>query len=65
MHHPGYAARPYAQVERFQRAYARAKSADAGKIATEFSQKLLDSNELRAAIHAQVRARRIATINLG
>ncbi len=59
---PGFAVKPYPQAERLQKALVAAKSVDAGKIAVELSQKLLDSNELPAAIHAQVRAMRIAAI---
>ncbi len=59
---PGFAVKPYPQAERLQKALAAAKSVDAGKIAVELSQKLLDSKELPAAIHAQVRAMRIAAI---
>jgi len=59
---PGFAVKPYPQAERLQKALAAAKSVDAGKIAVELSQKLLDSKELPAAIHAQVSAMRIAAI---
>ena len=59
---PGFAVKPYPQAERLQKALDAAKSVDAGKIAVELSQKLLDSKELPAAIHAQVSAMRIAAI---
>lgn len=59
---PGFVAKPYLQAERLQKALAAAKSVDAGKIAAELGQKLLDSNELPAAIHTQIRAMRIKAI---
>ncbi|MEK6595344.1 MAG: multifunctional CCA tRNA nucleotidyl transferase/2'3'-cyclic phosphodiesterase/2'nucleotidase/phosphatase, partial [Pseudomonadota bacterium] len=62
---PGYAAKPYAQAERFQKAYFAAKSVDAGAIAAELSRKLSDSTQLPAAIHSKVREARIAQIKTG
>lgn len=59
---PGFAVKPYPQAERLQKVLAAARSVDAGKIAVELSQKLIDSKELPAAIYAQVRAMRIAAI---
>lgn len=59
---PGYAAKPYPQAQRLQKAFLAAKSVDAGAIATELTQKLLDSKKLPAAIHSKVRATRISNI---
>ncbi|WP_394807814.1 multifunctional CCA addition/repair protein [Nitrosomonas sp.] len=59
---PGYAARPYVQAERFQRAYAAAKSVDAGAIAGELSQSLADPTKLPLAINTKVREARITRI---
>ncbi|WP_297324150.1 multifunctional CCA addition/repair protein [Nitrosomonas sp.] len=58
---PGYAARPYPQAERLQKAFAAAKRVDAGAIAAELSQKL-DATELPGAINAKVCEARIARI---
>ena len=59
---PGYAVKPYVQAERFQRAYAAAKSVDAGAIAGELSQSLADPTKLPLAINTKVREARIARI---
>jgi len=59
---PGYAAKPYIQAERFQKAYFAAKSVDAGTIATELSRKLPDSKELPTMIHSKLREARITQI---
>lgn len=59
---PGFAVKPYPQAERFQTAFTAAKRVDAGAIAAELSQKLLDFKELPAAIHSRVREVRIAKI---
>jgi tRNA nucleotidyltransferase (CCA-adding enzyme) len=59
---PGYAVKPYVQAERFQRAYAAAKSIDAGAIAGELSQSLADPTKLPLAINTKVREARIARI---
>ena len=58
----GFAAKPYPQAGKFQRAYAAAKSVDAGAIATELKQRILDATKLPAAINANVRSARIASI---
>ncbi len=58
---PGYAARPYPQAERLQKALAAAKSVDAGAIAAELSQKF-DATELPCVINAKVSEARIARI---
>ncbi|MER0214873.1 MAG: multifunctional CCA addition/repair protein [Nitrosomonas sp.] len=60
---PGYATKPYVQAERFQQAYAAARSVDAGAIAAELSQRILDATALPAAINARVRETRIARIS--
>ncbi|MDP1559281.1 MAG: multifunctional CCA addition/repair protein [Nitrosomonas sp.] len=59
---PGYAARPYFQAERLQKAFLAAKSVDAGAIAAELSQKLLDPTERPAAINTKIREARITKI---
>lgn len=59
---PGYAARPYPQAERLQKALLAAKSVDAGAIAAELSQKILNSKELPVAINSKVRVARISKI---
>lgn len=58
---PGYAARPYPQAERLQKALVAAKSVDAGAIAAELSQKF-DATELPCVINAKVSEARIARI---
>jgi tRNA nucleotidyltransferase (CCA-adding enzyme) len=60
---PGYATKPYVQAERFQQAYAAARSVDAGAIAAELSQRIPDVTALPAAINARVRETRIARIS--
>ncbi|SDX12146.1 multifunctional CCA addition/repair protein [Nitrosomonas oligotropha] len=60
---PGYATKPYVQAERFQQAYAAARSVDAGAIAAELRQRIPDATALPAAINARVRETRIARIN--
>ena len=59
---PGYTAKPYFQAERLNKAFNAAKSVDAGAIAAELSQKLLDSTELPATINSKVREARISKI---
>jgi len=59
---PGFASKSYLQAQRLQKALIAARSVDAGKIAAELNQKLSNSTELPAAIHAQVRAARIDRI---
>ncbi|MDP1934647.1 MAG: multifunctional CCA addition/repair protein [Nitrosomonas sp.] len=59
---PGYAVKPYVQAERFQQAYAAAKSVDAGAIAGELSQSIADPAKLPLAINTKVREARIARI---
>ncbi len=59
---PGYAAKPYPQAERLQKALFAARSVDAGAIAAELSQILSDSTQLPAAINSKVREARIAKI---
>ena len=58
----GYVNEPYPQKETLQRAFTAAKSVDAGRIANELNQKLLDSPKLSTAIHSRVREVRIAKI---
>ncbi|TXI30839.1 MAG: multifunctional CCA addition/repair protein [Nitrosomonas oligotropha] len=60
---PGYATKPYVQAERFQQAYAAARSVDAGAIAAELRQRIPDATALPAAINARVRETRIARIS--
>ena len=60
---PGYATKPYVQAERFQQAYAAARSVDAGAIAAELSQRIQDATTLPAAINTRVRETRIARIS--
>ncbi len=60
---PGYATKPYVQAERFQQAYAAARSVDAGAIAAELRQRIPDTTALPAAINARVRETRIARIS--
>jgi len=60
---PGYATKPYVQAERFQQAYAAARSVDAGAIAAELRQRIPDASALPAAINARVRETRIARIS--
>ncbi|PTQ76091.1 metal dependent phosphohydrolase [Nitrosomonas oligotropha] len=60
---PGYATKPYVQAERFQQAYAAARSVDAGAIAAELSQRIPDATALPVAINARVRETRIARIS--
>lgn len=59
---PGYSGKPYTQAERLKKALTAAQQVDAGAIATELSQNLIDSAELPAAIHNKVREARIAKI---
>ena len=60
---PGYATKPYVQAERFQQAYAAARSVDAGAIAAELRQRIPDATALPAAINTRVRETRIARIS--
>lgn len=60
---PGYATKPYVQAERFQQAYAAARSVDVGAIAAELRQRIPDATALPAAINTRVRETRIARIS--
>jgi len=60
----GYAAKPYLQVERLQKAFFAAKGVDAGAIATELHRKFIDSKELPSTINSKVREARIAKIKI-
>ena len=59
---PGYAIKPYAQADRFRKAYLAAKKVDAGAIAAELKQNLSESIALPSAINTKVRSARIARI---
>lgn len=59
---PGYAIKPYAQADRFRKAYLAAKKVDAGAIAAELKQNLSESTALPSAINTKVRSARIARI---
>jgi tRNA nucleotidyltransferase (CCA-adding enzyme) len=59
---PGYAARPYPQAERLQKALLAAKSVDVGAIAAELSEKILNVKELPVAINSKVRVARVSKI---
>lgn len=59
---PGYAIKPYAQADRFRKAYLAAKKVDAGAIAAELKQNLSESTALPSAINTKVRLARIARI---
>lgn len=59
---PGYADKPYPQVERLRAALDAARSVDAGAIAAELASTIADPTSLPPAINARVRETRIAEI---
>lgn len=59
---PGYADKPYPQVERLRAALDAARSVDAGAIAAELASTIADLTSLPPAINARVRETRIAEI---
>ena len=59
---PGYAERPYPQIDRLRDAFAAARSVDAGAIAAELARTVSDPTRLPLEINARVSEARIAEI---
>ncbi|MDR4517470.1 MAG: multifunctional CCA addition/repair protein [Nitrosomonas sp.] len=59
---PGYANKQYPQKDRLNRALAAAQSVNAGNIAAELREKIIDSTLLPTVIHTKVREARIHQI---
>lgn len=59
---PGYAEKPYLQSTRFNKAFDAARSVDAGAIAANLKQKIIDLPDLPEMINRSVREARITEI---